>query len=158
MSGPSRTKFGLWLALAVAIGLGTASLHSTAQAQNPTPTSLVYLPLVARSASNSGAAPEWLAELNAMRALGNLPPVTENTVWDVGDSNHARYVVKNGAIGHTEDSSNPWYTPEGNAAASNGNVMGTTVSVTTNGSTFSWTFAVSTSPKAPSRRSTDEVR
>jgi hypothetical protein len=61
--------------------------------------------------------------VNAYRALANLPGVTENPAWSDGDGKHARYMVKNDFIGHTEDPGNPWYTPEGLAAAQNGNTF-----------------------------------
>ena len=65
----------------------------------------------------------WLAEVNAYRALARLPAVSENPTWSDGDWQHSRYMVKNDFIGHTEDPTNPWYSPEGLAAAQNGNVL-----------------------------------
>jgi uncharacterized protein YkwD len=65
----------------------------------------------------------WLAYVNTYRALANLPNVTENPTWSDGDWKHSRYMVKNDYIGHTEDPGNPWYTPEGLAAAQNGNTF-----------------------------------
>jgi uncharacterized protein YkwD len=67
--------------------------------------------------------PGWLASLNAARALGSLPSVSENTAWSSGCGLHARYMVKNDVIEHSENPANPWYTPEGLAAAQNGNLM-----------------------------------
>lgn len=64
----------------------------------------------------------WLEYVNQYRALANLPAVTENTAWSNGNQLHARYMVKNDYIGHSEDPNNPWYTPEGNAAANNSDV------------------------------------
>ncbi len=65
----------------------------------------------------------WLAYVNTYRALANLPSVTENPTWSDGDWKHARYMVKNDVISHSEDPGNPWYTPEGLAAAQNGNTF-----------------------------------
>lgn len=62
----------------------------------------------------------WLATLNAYRALGRLPAVTENPAWTEGEILHSRYSVMNDELGHSEDPSNEWYTPEGDEAANNG--------------------------------------
>lgn len=88
----------------------------------PNTTQYLYLPLISK---NSAPPPPWLAEVNAMRALANLNPLSENTTWDLGDTNHAIYMVKTGQVGHTEDPASPWYTLEGSLAAQNSNVMGT---------------------------------
>jgi uncharacterized protein YkwD len=65
----------------------------------------------------------WLTYLNRFRAQANLASLVENTDWSYGDWLHSRYCVKNDYIGHDEDPGNYWYTPEGQAAAQNGNVM-----------------------------------
>jgi uncharacterized protein YkwD len=65
----------------------------------------------------------WLARLNAYRTAAHLPVLTENATWSDGDQKHARYTVANGVLAHSEDSSKPYYTPEGAAAAGNSNVM-----------------------------------
>jgi uncharacterized protein YkwD len=80
-------------------------------ANTPTPT-----PTLAQSQA-------WLTYLNTFRNLANLPPLTENPDWSMGEVLHSRYMVKNDFLGHTEDPANPWYTPEGNIAAQNGNVF-----------------------------------
>lgn len=72
---------------------------------------------------NETCSPAWLSYVNLYRATAQLPLVTENPTWSDGDWKHARYMVKNDFIGHSEDSNNPWYTPEGNTAAASGNVM-----------------------------------
>ncbi len=61
----------------------------------------------------------WLGYINSLRALGDLPALTENTSWGNGCWLHSRYMVKNDVIQHSEDSGNPWYTAEGQAAAQN---------------------------------------
>ncbi len=81
----------------------------------------ILLPLVLRAPLSPP--PEWLARLNAYRALAGLPPVMENPDWRVGCEQHARYMVKNDVITHWEDPNNPWYTPEGDACGRHANVM-----------------------------------
>ena len=75
---------------------------------------------VANVGGGGGAPPpsgDWLAILNAWRAHAGLGPVTENPTYSAGDLLHARYSVKNNNLIHDEDTTNPWYTPEGRAAA-----------------------------------------
>lgn len=67
--------------------------------------------------------PDWLAYFNLFRQNNNLPQLTENATWSNGDWLHSRYMVKTDYVGHSEDPGNPWYTPEGLAAAQNGNVF-----------------------------------
>ncbi|HPQ39932.1 MAG TPA: CAP domain-containing protein [bacterium] len=64
-----------------------------------------------------------ISYVNMYRAMAGLPPVAENTDWGYGNELHARYMVKNDTIGHSEDSGNSWYTAEGDAAARNSNLM-----------------------------------
>lgn len=67
--------------------------------------------------------PAALEEANRHRALAGLGPVTENPDWSRGGELHARYMVKNDEMGHSEDPTKPFYTEEGLAAAKNGNVF-----------------------------------
>jgi len=69
---------------------------------------------------------DWLAYINYYRAIAHLPPVTENTAWSYGAQQHARYMVCNDVLSHTEDSTKACYSPEGNLAGQNSNVMLTT--------------------------------
>lgn len=69
---------------------------------------------------------DWLSTVNGWRALAGLPPVVENPAWSEGALAHARYVVREDQVGHTEDTSSPDYTANGVLAAQNGNVAGTT--------------------------------
>lgn len=93
-----------------------------------TPTAYAYLPFVARqpiptpTATPTPPPPEWLIYVNSYRVMAELPPVTENASWSYGNWLHARYIVKNNVVQHTEDPSNPWYTPEGLAAAQSSNL------------------------------------
>jgi hypothetical protein len=70
--------------------------------------------------------PAWLTYVNRYRANAGLPFVTENASWSDGDYKHAIYTVRNDILGHDEDPAKPYYTPEGQLAAQNSNVMATT--------------------------------
>jgi hypothetical protein len=50
--------------------------------------------------------------------------VIENPDWSNGNWLHSRYTVKNDQLQHSENPGNPWYTPEGNAAAQSSNLFG----------------------------------
>ncbi len=69
------------------------------------------------------AQPAWLDYVNNYRRSAGLPVLTENATWSDGDRKHAIYTVKNDTLGHTENPSLPFYTPEGHTAAQNSNVM-----------------------------------
>ena len=66
--------------------------------------------------------PPWLTYLNRFRTDTGLSPLVEIESWTYGGWLHGRYMVKNDYVGHHEDAGNPWYTPEGDEAASSGNV------------------------------------
>jgi hypothetical protein len=83
--------------------------------------SRVFLPVLTTRPLVTAA--QWLNNLNAYRALAGLPPLTENPDWSYGGQAHSRYTVKNDSLGHDEDVNNPWYTPEGKAAAQSSNLM-----------------------------------
>ncbi len=74
-----------------------------------------------------GPEPEWLARINYFRAMVDLPALSEDPLLSKGDFNHARYMVKNNAqpnaSAHDEDPYNRWYTPEGRAAAQDGDLI-----------------------------------
>lgn len=69
---------------------------------------------------------DWLGYSNWFRATAGLPALSENRTWDDGDWKHSRYTVKNDLLTHGEDPAYPWYTPEGNDAALNGNITAVT--------------------------------
>ena len=72
----------------------------------------------------------WLEQVNAYRALGNLPPVTEDPALSNADRNLAEYEVRNlSVLSHLNDqpnnpnytaaqSSNIWGSPDPNASDS----------------------------------------
>ena len=90
-----------------------------------TPTVAVYLPLVSKNTCGAAmpAPGDWLAYVNYYRALACLAGVAENAAYSDGDRKHAKYMVKEDFIGHTENAISPYYTPEGAAAAAASNVM-----------------------------------
>ena len=84
-------------------------------------------PVPPESGEVEAPSPVWLKQLNDFRASVNLAPVVSDEKLSDGDHKHAIYVLKNfateiheGVIGpevHSEDSSNNWFTPEGEEAA-----------------------------------------
>jgi len=99
---------------------------STPQAWRPVlikPIASTPTPTPTPRATETPSPENWLDYINWLRALGGLPAVTENTSWSLGCTHHAKYMVKNNYIGHSEDPANPWYTDDGNAAAGSGNAM-----------------------------------
>ncbi len=106
----------LCFVVAALTGVGPTD-HAAAQ---ETLNQSLFLPFIATSPSSG---PAWLSYINSMRALGNLAPVTEDVTWSDGDWKHARYMVKNDLIAHEENTSLPYYTPEGAQAAASGDVM-----------------------------------
>jgi hypothetical protein len=87
--------------------------------------SLATVTLVTASVSRFDAqtAPAWLAYANRYRASAGLPFLVEEPAWSDGDVKHARYTVRVDVLAHSEDPANPEYTPEGDLAARNSNVM-----------------------------------
>lgn len=96
---------------------------ATVLAQSPPP---VYLPIILSPAPTNVSyppTPPWLQYLNQYRAQANLPPLQEEPVWSDGAWKHARYMVKNDIIVHEEDPQKPWYSPDGDIAGRNSNVL-----------------------------------
>ncbi len=79
-------------------------------------------PAHARTTDNPSPRGNWLYQLNFYRDMADLPPVRENKILSNGGRKHAKYIVKNDAMGHFEDPVKPWYTPEGDKAARNSNL------------------------------------
>ncbi|MFN8534342.1 MAG: CAP domain-containing protein [Dehalococcoidia bacterium] len=116
--GPSATATATVSATATATATATASASAT-PTRTASPTSTPVVPAT------------WLTRLNQLRAMANLPAVTENAAWSDGGVKHSRYVVKNNYIGHEEDPGNLYYTPEGAQAAASGNVAASSYLYTT---------------------------
>lgn len=122
---------GIWLIVASTLSLVSflSDVQSLALARpqaTPALTPFAYLPYISKVALPVPAPPppgDWLEYVNYYRALAELPPVTENPAWSDGAWLHARYMVKNDFVGHSEDPSDPWYASEGDAAARSSNVM-----------------------------------
>ncbi len=102
----------LVLSLGSSAGVSSPPLPEQGESSSYT----VFLPMIL-SPTNA------LSNLNAYRALADLPPVMENSLWSEGDRLHARYVVKNDVLVHAEDPANPWYTLDGDAAGQSSNVL-----------------------------------
>ncbi len=72
-------------------------------------------------------AESWLTYLNHFRTMGGLTPLQNSPALSSGSLLHSRYIVLNDTpIAHSQSSSNPLYTPEGNQAAKNSNLFTTT--------------------------------
>ena len=96
-------------------GLSLAVAQSPAAATPGTPVANAVNP----------TAPAWLAEINKYRTAAGLNPVTDNTSWDAGISDHLAYLANTPASyftgayvsDHTENPASPWYTAAGAQAA-----------------------------------------
>lgn len=64
----------------------------------------------------------WRAVVNFYRTTAGLPGLKERKSWSEGAELHARYMVRNREIAHSERRGRPWYTAEGDAAARNSNL------------------------------------
>lgn len=119
----SRRHIRLTLLLSALFLTFTPSVATRAQAPLPNP---IYLPLILNPAPTNisyPALPSWLEVINRYRAQAALPALQDNPQWSSGAEKHAIYMVKNDLITHKEDPNNPWYTPEGDEAGRNSNVM-----------------------------------
>lgn len=101
-----------------------------------------YLPLVFVSPGINPVPPplgDWLAYVNYYREMAKLPAVTKDASLSDGGWLHSRYIVKNDILQHSEDPSNPWYTPDGKAAGESGNLSASYyVDVTDEAAIDSW--------------------
>ncbi len=136
----------LGLALATSLGLSRAD-SLPGQALDFTPTAYAYLPYIAKQPTPTAtpspsptpppptpAPDDWLGYVNYYRAIGDLPPVTENVAWSDGCQKHARYMVTNNYIGHELSD-----TSEGLTCAQNGVlVCATTYDFTHKAAIESW--------------------
>lgn len=83
----------------------------------------------------------WLDRLNSWRASTGLAALSENPAWSAGDYNHALYIVKNGLVTHYETPGVPYYTPEGDTAARNGNIQVSSTTGTPDEQAIDWWMA-----------------
>lgn len=104
------------------LALGQPAPVLRAAGPSATPLRLIFVPNV-HGPPPAGPPQAWLTYLNSIRTLANLPSVTEVSLWSAQDALHARYMVKNQFLGHSEDPANLFYTADGNTAAQNGNVV-----------------------------------
>lgn len=58
-----------------------------------------------------------IGRVNYYRSLAGLSRVTAYAPWAIACQAHAAYLAENNVLTHSEDPANPWYTPEGAAAA-----------------------------------------
>lgn len=68
------------------------------------------------------AARSGVAWLNQLRSVSGLPPVEYDATMTPGAVEHARYMVKTGTIGHSQDPASPWFSEAGHTAAQESNV------------------------------------
>lgn len=78
---------------------------------------------VALNSTAAVAAPAWLDHVNAIRRMGSLAPLTENTTWSSGCYAHSRYMALNKVITHYEVASLPYYSDAGDLAARRSNIV-----------------------------------
>jgi uncharacterized protein YkwD len=112
-----------------------APAGNRARAATLTPSAWIYLPHVSKlipptqtptvtPSPTPPAQPSWLKYMNRYRAIAGLPAASENPAWSLGCWLHARYIVKNDELQHTEDPGNPWFSVEGLLAAQSSNLAG----------------------------------
>lgn len=65
---------------------------------------------------------DWLQYANLFRASAGVPPLLENTRWSLDASQHSRYMVYTGDLGHNEDPASAYYSAAGQIAGENGNI------------------------------------
>ena len=95
---------------------------------DPTPTatpSPTPVPTEDPTPTPEPAPDDWFSYLNSMRDMADLPHLGRVTQWCDAGELHARYMVKNNTVSHSETYGNEWYSSEGNAIAQSGNVLGT---------------------------------
>jgi uncharacterized protein YkwD len=115
------------LVLGFIFALATQNLALAAQPKQGSENQQVFLPLVQQNSDGQDVPPaedpQWLAYVNELRAIGGLPPLQNNPSWSLGCLNHARYMVLNDTITHSENPANYWYTIEGHIAGLTGNLV-----------------------------------
>jgi Fibronectin type III domain/Abnormal spindle-like microcephaly-assoc'd, ASPM-SPD-2-Hydin/Cysteine-rich secretory protein family len=91
--------------------------------------------------ASAAGTPDWLVRLNNWRVSTGVSALSENTTWDQGDYNHSLYMVKNNQVTHYEGSTLPYYTPEGDTAAQNGNIEVNSSTAFTDTQAIDWWMA-----------------
>ena len=124
--------FSLFLFLLISffpVGFQGATSSSVFAQSDDQVSNLVYIPLVILDQSeislpipDTSTEEDWINYLNSYRLMANLPPVSFNETWSQGSWNHSRYMVKNNIVTHYEDSTNPYYSLEGDLAGKSGNL------------------------------------
>lgn len=74
-------------------------------------------------ARDAAGGANWLGRVNSYRIPTGLWPVRENRLLSAGDRCHAIYIVKNEVLQHGEETGNSFFTPQGGAAAAQGNLF-----------------------------------
>ncbi len=96
-------------------------------AASANPSEVAALEIVSHPSGPKPPQMSWLDRVNYYRTIAKLPPVIEDSTLSDGDLKHARYLVKNripaDGRAHSEDSTNPWFTPEGLVAATTSDLM-----------------------------------
>lgn len=72
----------------------------------------------------------WLDRVNLYRTQAGLDPVSERASLSSDAERHSKYMVRNGAVTHSESPGSPGYSSEGNASGGRSNVYGTTLAST----------------------------
>lgn len=81
----------------------------------------------APNADNANAiATSWLARVNFYRAMASLPPVFEEPMLSAPVAAHARYMVANDVIQHSQNRKRSWSSREGAVAATMSNLAAST--------------------------------
>lgn len=87
------------------------------------PTNTPTLAPTARTIDTSACTPpdfDWVGAINAIRTASGLPPVIENAAMTQAACYHSRYMLNNDVETQAEDTSNAWYTQQGDAAGRSG--------------------------------------
>src|SRR4051812_41427536 len=103
----TRARRSIFVLGAATILIAALSLNGGSPARA---TALNVRPAASIKPRASGPVPSnWLAVVSYYRSLAGLPPVTEKTSLSADDQKHAKYMVKNQVIGHSEDPALPYY-------------------------------------------------
>jgi hypothetical protein len=103
---------------------GAKPIRVLAESEDP-PRRKIFFPQVGQSSYFlASISPDWMIQVNHYRSMADLPPLMENLEWSEGDRLHARYMVKNDQVMHTEEAGNAWYTVQGHTAAESSNLVG----------------------------------